>query len=141
MFFLFPGILSVKSLSNIQKPSIKYFSPNTVVRLGVYANNTMIFSRRSALLLPAHSIRSYPITGTHYRLLTRNYLVLDPLLKETRPDASKHIDLMNELIVSAYQYLLFDCLSTKSTDEASIQQYTDRMRQYLTFIIRSGTAP
>ncbi len=82
----------------------------------------------------------YPIISD-YRLLTRNYLVLDPLLKETGLDASKHIDLMNELIISAYQYLLFDCLSTKSTDEASIQQYTDRMRQYLTFIIRSGTAP
>ncbi len=75
----------------------------------------------------------YPIISD-YRLLTRNYLVLEPLLKETGQTTAS-IDLMNELIVSAYQRLLFDCLSAKATDKESIKPYTDRMRQYLAFIL------
>ena len=78
----------------------------------------------------------YPIISD-YRLLTRNYLVLEPLLKETGQHLTQ-IDLINELIVAAYRHLLFDCLSTKSTDEDSIKQYTDRMYQYLSFILRTN---
>lgn len=81
----------------------------------------------------------YPIISD-YRLLTRNYLVLEPLLKETG-QTTANIDVMNELIVSAYQHLLFDCLTTKSTDEDSVARYTDRMRQYLTFILGTNAAP
>lgn len=80
----------------------------------------------------------YPIISD-YRLLTRNYLVLEPLLKEAG-QSLEHIDIMNELIISAYQHLLFDCLSMKATDEDSISQYTERMQKYLTFILNINTA-
>jgi len=66
--------------------------------------------------------------------------VLEPLLKENG-QTTANIDLMNELIVSAYQHLLSDCLSAKSAAKDSLQQYTDRMLQYLTFILHLNTGP
>ena len=87
----------------------------------------------------ASSSSLYPIISD-YRLLTRNYLVLEPLLKENG-QTTANIDLMNELIVSAYQHLLSDCLSAKSAAKDSLQQYTDRMLQYLTFILHLNTGP